>query len=69
MSVCYPFKLKYLNQKSFISHIEKTQFFSYKYRVYILKGFKFHINFFFLMKINELLDINESCIRGRINLV
>ena len=28
---------------SFKSHIEKTQFFSCKHRIYILMGFKFHI--------------------------
>ena len=29
------FKLKYLNKKSFLSHIEKTQFFSCEHRKYI----------------------------------
>ena len=32
---CYPFKLKYLNQKVFLSHIEKTWFFSWEHSVYI----------------------------------
>ena len=40
---CYAFKLKYLNQNFFLSHIEKTKLFSWEYRVYILKGFKSHI--------------------------
>jgi hypothetical protein len=43
MLVCYPFKLKYLNQKEFLSHIEKTLIFSWEHKVHILKGFKSHI--------------------------
>ena len=41
--IYYPFKLKYLNQKVFFSHIEKTWFFSWEHRVYILVCFKSHI--------------------------
>jgi hypothetical protein len=41
--LCYPFKLKYLNQKIFLSHTEKTKFFSWEHIVYILMGFKSHI--------------------------
>jgi len=37
------FKLKYLNQKGFLSHIEKTWLFSWEHIVYILMDFKSHI--------------------------
>ena len=42
--LCYPFKLKYLNQKVFIPHWKNMVFFhSWKHRVYILMSFKSHI--------------------------
>jgi hypothetical protein len=39
----YSSKLKYLNKKDLLSHIEKTKNNSCEHRVHILKGFKFHI--------------------------
>jgi hypothetical protein len=38
--LCYPFKLKYLNQKVFYPTLKKRGFFSWKYSVYIWKGFQ-----------------------------
>ena len=35
MILCYPFKLKYLNKKRFLFHIEKITFFFGTYNVYI----------------------------------
>ena len=43
MILCYPFKLKYLNQKFFYPTLKKRNFFSWKHRIYILMGFKSHI--------------------------
>ena len=37
------FLVKVFKPKDFLSHIEKTWFFSYEHRVYILMGFKSHI--------------------------
>jgi len=39
----YPFKLKYLNQNVFLSHIEKIWLFFLEHRVYIPMSFKSHI--------------------------
>jgi hypothetical protein len=39
----FSFKLKYLNQKNFLSHIEKTQLSSHEHKIYILMGFQFYI--------------------------
>jgi len=41
--LCYPFKLKYLNQKVFYPILKKHNFFSWEHRVYIPMGFKSHI--------------------------
>jgi len=41
--IIFSFKLKYFKKKCFLSHIEKTRFSSYEYRVYILMGFQQYI--------------------------
>jgi hypothetical protein len=42
--IYYLFKLKYLNQKVFYPTLKKHDFFFLEHRVYILMGFKSHID-------------------------